>query len=241
MITDHNIHDYHQSIPDNGKYIKSQFINLQLPEYTPGGSTSPSLRGLNPASKAGGGAATWCIFRKLELYELALFNYGLMFGSLEWGVLQQMEITLDGLISDLGVFNYGFGCVSFCIMWCLSENRTLMMQKMVVFSSFSWFSIMNVQLLWNYCRINNWIDSICIGWIDLWFVCFQIWIFVYVTLQYVIFEWYMWYLKRKWHFFWCVFLYFDYSFMELLVTIIDLPLYTLILLVHVFFINFYIS
>ena len=27
-----------------------------------------------------------------------------------------------------------------------------------------------------------------IGWIDLWFVCFQIWICVYVILQYVIFE-----------------------------------------------------
>ena len=26
---------------------------------------------------------------------------GLMFGSLEWGVLQHMEITLDGLIWDL--------------------------------------------------------------------------------------------------------------------------------------------
>ena len=34
-----------------------------------------------------------------------------MFGSLEWGVLQHMEITLDGLILDLGVFNYGFGYV----------------------------------------------------------------------------------------------------------------------------------
>ena len=34
-----------------------------------------------------------------------------MFGSLEWGVLQHMEITLDGLIWDLGVFNYGFGYV----------------------------------------------------------------------------------------------------------------------------------
>ena len=29
--------------------------------------------------------------------------------SVEWGVLQQMEITLDGLIWDLGVLNYGFG------------------------------------------------------------------------------------------------------------------------------------
>ena len=57
----------------------------------------------------GKSSATWCIFRKLEVYELALFNYGLMFGSLDWGVLQHMEITLDGLIWDLGVFNYGFG------------------------------------------------------------------------------------------------------------------------------------
>ena len=32
-------------------------------------------------------------------------------GSLEWGVLQHMEITLDGLIWDLGVFNYEFGYV----------------------------------------------------------------------------------------------------------------------------------
>ena len=53
----------------------SQFINFQLSENRPGGSTSPSLRGLNPASEAGGGAATWCIFRKLEVYELALFNW----------------------------------------------------------------------------------------------------------------------------------------------------------------------
>ena len=32
-----------------------------------------------------------------------------MFGSLEWGVLQHMDIKLNGLIWDLGVFNYGFG------------------------------------------------------------------------------------------------------------------------------------
>ena len=32
-------------------------------------------------------------------------------GSLESGVPQHMEITLDGLIWDLGVFNYGCGCV----------------------------------------------------------------------------------------------------------------------------------
>ena len=31
-----------------------------------------------------------------------------------------------------------------------SENRLLMMQKLVVLSSFSIFSIMNVELLWNY-------------------------------------------------------------------------------------------
>ena len=30
-----------------------------------------------------------------------------------------------------------------------SENRHLMMQKMVVLSTFSAFSIMNAQLLWN--------------------------------------------------------------------------------------------
>ena len=59
----------------------------------------PDLRkGLNPASEARGGAATWCQFRKLEVLEFAIFNYGLKFGSLEWGVLQHMEITLDGLI-----------------------------------------------------------------------------------------------------------------------------------------------
>ena len=63
-----------------------------------------------------------------------------------------------------------------------------MMHKMLVLNSFSLFSIMNVQLLWNYCGINNWIDSICIGWIDFLFVCFQIWICVNVILQYVIFE-----------------------------------------------------
>ena len=34
-------------------------------------------------------------------------NYGFMFGSLEWGVPQHLEITLDGLIWDLGVFNSG--------------------------------------------------------------------------------------------------------------------------------------
>ena len=31
-----------------------------------------------------------------------------------------------------------------------SENMPLLMQKMVVLSSFSLFSIMNVELLWNY-------------------------------------------------------------------------------------------
>ena len=40
------------------------------------------------------------------MFEFAIFNYGLTFGSLEWGELQYMEITLDGLIWDLGVFNY---------------------------------------------------------------------------------------------------------------------------------------
>ena len=40
----------------------------------------------------------------------------------------------------------------------------------------------------NYCGINNLIDSIYIQWLDFWFVCFQIWICVYVTLQYVILE-----------------------------------------------------
>ena len=45
------------------------------------------------------------------VFEYAIFNYGLMFGSLEWGVLLHMEITLDGLIWDLGVFNYGLGYV----------------------------------------------------------------------------------------------------------------------------------
>ena len=43
------------------------------------------------------------------VFEYAIFNYGLMFGSLESEVQQHMEITLDGLIWDLGVFNYGFG------------------------------------------------------------------------------------------------------------------------------------
>ena len=57
--------------------------------------------GWNPASEAGGGAAALCQFRKLEVYEFALSNYGLIFGGLEWGVLQHMEITLDGLIWDL--------------------------------------------------------------------------------------------------------------------------------------------
>ena len=45
------------------------------------------------------------------VFEYAIFNYGLMFGSLELGVLLHKEITLDGLILDLGVFNYGFGYV----------------------------------------------------------------------------------------------------------------------------------
>ena len=30
---------------------------------------------------------------------------------LEWGVLQHMKITLDGLIWDLDIFNYEFGYV----------------------------------------------------------------------------------------------------------------------------------
>ena len=45
------------------------------------------------------------------MFEYAIFNYDLMFGSLEWEVPQHMEVTLDGLIWDLGVFNYGFGYV----------------------------------------------------------------------------------------------------------------------------------
>ena len=40
----------------------------------------------------------------------------------------------------------------------------------------------------NYCGINNLIDSIYIQWIYFWFVSFQIWICVYVNLQYVILE-----------------------------------------------------
>ena len=36
--------------------------------------------------------------------------------SLGWGLLEHMEITLDGSIWDLDVFNYGFGYVWFCIM-----------------------------------------------------------------------------------------------------------------------------
>ena len=63
-----------------------------------------------------------------------------------------------------------------------------MMQKLVVLSSFSIFSIMNVELLWNYRGISNCIDIKCIEWIDLWSVGLQIWICVYVILQYVIFE-----------------------------------------------------
>ena len=35
------------------------------------------------------------------------------------------------------------------------ENRPLMMKKMVVLSSFSLLSIMNVQLLSNYCGTNT--------------------------------------------------------------------------------------
>ena len=63
-----------------------------------------------------------------------------------------------------------------------------MMQKLVVLSSFSIFSTMNVELLWNYSGISNCIDIKCIEWIDLWSVCLQIWICVYVILQYVVFE-----------------------------------------------------
>ena len=77
-----------------------------------------------------------------------------------------------------------------CDVWMkTSENRLLMMQKLVVLSSFSFFSIMNVELLWNYWGISNCIDIKCIEWIDLWSVGLQIWICVYVILQYVIFEW----------------------------------------------------
>ena len=63
-----------------------------------------------------------------------------------------MEITLDGLIWDLGVFNYRFGYMcdfALChVTVKASESRLLMMQKMVALSSFSVFSIMNPQLLW---------------------------------------------------------------------------------------------
>ena len=75
------------------------------------GHASEVMIGWNPASEAGSGAATWCQFRKLEVCEFDIFNFGLVFGSLEWGALHNMEITLDGLIWDSGVFNYGFGYV----------------------------------------------------------------------------------------------------------------------------------
>ena len=115
-----------------------------------------------------------------------------MFGSLEWEVTQYIEITLDDLIHDLDVFNYGYGCVWFCLKWCLSENKWKEVfddAENGCFEQFFFISNYDMELLRNYWGISNWIDSICIGWIDLWFVCFQIWICVYVILQYVIFEW----------------------------------------------------
>ena len=88
-------------------------------------------------------------------------------------------------IMDMAVCNSAL-----CDVWMkTSENRLLMMQKLVVLSSFSIFSIMNVELLWNYWGISNCIDIKCIEWIDLWSVGLQIWMCVYVILQYVIFEW----------------------------------------------------
>ena len=41
----------------------------------------------------------------------ATFNYELMFVESGLGEQQHREITLDGLIWDLGVFNYGFDYV----------------------------------------------------------------------------------------------------------------------------------
>ena len=50
-----------------------------------------------------------------------------------------------------------------CDVWVkTSENRHLMMQKMVVLRSFSVFQLWML----NYFGINTWIDSICIEWID---------------------------------------------------------------------------
>ena len=38
-----------------------------------------------------------------------------MFGSLEGEVTQHIEITLDDLIYDLDVFNYGYGVCDFAL------------------------------------------------------------------------------------------------------------------------------
>ena len=62
------------------------------------------------------------------------------------------------------------------------------MQKSVVLSSFSLFSIMKFSSCGIIVESIIELTVLCIGWIDLWFVCFQIWICMYVILQHVIFE-----------------------------------------------------
>ena len=126
------------------------------------------------------------------MFEYAIFNYGLRLGvgSGQYHRKQKSHwMAWFGIwvssIMDMAVCNSAL-----CDVWMkTSENRLLMMQKLVVLSSFSIFSIMNVELLWNYWGISNCIDIKCIEWIDLWSVGLQIWICVYVILQYVIFEW----------------------------------------------------
>ena len=66
-------------------------------------------------------AATWQgislkLYRMVHIRTLTIiYNAnGLMFGSLEWGVLQHMEITLDGLIWDLGVSGFFLAKISMC-------------------------------------------------------------------------------------------------------------------------------
>ena len=60
------------------------------------------------------------------------------------------------------------------------------MQKMVVLRTFLVFFQLCIL---SYCGIDNWIDIRYIGWMEFWFVCFQIWICVSVILLYVILEW----------------------------------------------------
>ena len=71
--------------------------------------------------------------------------------SVEWGVLL-LSKWKSHLVAWFGIWVFSImdlamSYFALCDVWVkTSENRTVMMQRMVVLSSFSWFSNMNVQV-----------------------------------------------------------------------------------------------